>query len=139
MGTSYVPEIFVPSEKRILSPSFHDGHFIPPSGFSPAAAPTRKMPVRKLCHVPVWYRIRFSVLLCDVQAAFFGRKAACTGRMLNGLRRVEEALNRWTRKALDDAMPGDLFLARRNACAGKKLAIGSLKTVISIFRLPFVA
>ena len=24
---------------------------------------------------------------------------------------VEEALNRWTRKALDDEMPGDLFLS----------------------------
>jgi len=38
-------------------------------------------------------------------------KAACTGRMSNGLRRVEEALNRWMRKALNDEMPGDLFLA----------------------------
>ena len=27
------------------------------------------------------------------------------------IKAVEEALNRWTRKALDDEMPGDLFLA----------------------------
>ena len=59
MGTRYVPEIFVPSEKRILSPAFHDDYFVPPLGFLPAAAPTRKMPVRNLCHISVWYRIRF--------------------------------------------------------------------------------
>ena len=54
MGTLYVPEIFVPSEKRILSPAFHGDYFVPPLGFLPAAAPTRKTPVRNLCHVPVW-------------------------------------------------------------------------------------
>jgi len=27
------------------------------------------------------------------------------------IKAVEEALNRWTRKALDDEMPGDLFLS----------------------------
>ncbi|WP_141749126.1 hypothetical protein [Eikenella sp. HMSC071B05] len=27
------------------------------------------------------------------------------------IKAVEEALNRWARKALDDEMPGDLFLA----------------------------
>ena len=59
MGTRYVPEIFVPSEKRILSPAFHDDYFVPPLGFLPAAAPTRKMPVRNLCHISVWYRMRF--------------------------------------------------------------------------------
>ena len=50
----YVLEIFVPSEKRILSPAFHGGYFVPPLGFLPAIAPTRKTPVRNLCHVPVW-------------------------------------------------------------------------------------
>ena len=62
MDTSYVPEIFVLSEKRILSPAFHGGYFVPPSGFSPAAAPTRKTPVRNLRHVPVWRKIR---LMCS--------------------------------------------------------------------------
>ena len=33
MGTWYAPEIFVPSEKRILSPLFHDSYFIPLLGF----------------------------------------------------------------------------------------------------------
>ena len=42
MGALYAPEIFVLSEKRILSPAFHDGYFIPPSGCSPAAAPMCK-------------------------------------------------------------------------------------------------
>ena len=59
MGAWYAPEIFVPSEKRILSPAFHDGYFVPPSGFLPAVAPMRKMPVRKLRHVLVWRGIRF--------------------------------------------------------------------------------
>ena len=54
MGTLYVPEIFVPSEKRILSPAFHGDYFVPTLRFLPAAAPTRKTPVRNLCHVPVW-------------------------------------------------------------------------------------
>ena len=58
MGASYVPEIFMPSEKRILSPVFHGGYFVPPLGFFPAAAPTRKTPVRNLCHISVWRRIR---------------------------------------------------------------------------------
>ena len=79
MGALYAPEIFVLSEKRILSPVFHGDYFVPPLGFLPAAAPTRKMPVRNLCHISVWYRIRFMRFFCDVQAAFLGRKAACTG------------------------------------------------------------
>ena len=28
MGAWYAPEIFVPSEKRILSPAFHGGYFV---------------------------------------------------------------------------------------------------------------
>ena len=111
---SYVPEIFVPSEKRILSPSFHDGYFIPPSGFSPAAAPTRKMPVRKLCHVPVWYRIRFmcSFAMCRLLLGrFIALKSSLHWPNVKRTKAVEEALNRWSRKALDDEMPGDLFLA----------------------------
>ena len=75
MGTWYVPEIFVPSEKRILSPSFHGDYFVPPFGFLPAVAPTRKMPVRNLCHVPVWYRIRFmrSFAMCRLLFGVFYR------------------------------------------------------------------
>lgn len=72
MGTRYVPEIFVPSEKRILSPAFHDGYFVPPVGFLPAAAPTRKTPVRNLCHVPVWHRIRFIRFFLRCAGCFLG-------------------------------------------------------------------
>ena len=82
MGTSYVPEIFAPSEKRILSPAFHGGYFVPPLGFLPAAAPTRKTPVRNLCHISVWYRIRFmcSFAMCRLlfNAVKRPKKAACT-------------------------------------------------------------
>ena len=83
MGTLYVPEIFVLSEKRILSPAFHGGYFVPSSGFLPAAAPTRKMPVRNLCHVPVWHRIRFIRFFCDVQAAFLGHFTALKSSLHN--------------------------------------------------------
>ena len=72
MGASYVPEIFVPSEKRILSPLFHDGYFVPPSGFLPAAAPMCKT----LCVNCVMFlfgaEFGLCALLCDVQAAFGG-------------------------------------------------------------------
>ena len=75
MGTWYVPEIFVPSEKRILSPAFHGGYFVPPLGFLPAAVPTRKTPVRNLRHVPVWHRIRFmrSFVMCRLLFLAFHR------------------------------------------------------------------
>ena len=53
MGAWYAPEIFVLSEKRILSPAFHRGYFVPPLGFLPAAAPTHKTPVRNLRHISV--------------------------------------------------------------------------------------
>ena len=72
MGTRYVPEIFVPSEKRILSPAFHDDYFVPPLGFLPAAAPTRKMPVRNLCHISVWYRIRLMRSFAMCRLLFWG-------------------------------------------------------------------
>ena len=70
MGAWYAPEIFVPSEKRILSPLFHDGYFVPPSGFLPAAAPMCKT----LCVNCVMFlfgaEFGLCALLCDVQAAF---------------------------------------------------------------------
>ena len=70
MGAWYAPEIFVSSEKQILSPSFHDGYFVPPLGLSPAAAPMHKT----LCANCVMFlfgaEFGLCVLLCDVQAAF---------------------------------------------------------------------
>ena len=38
------------------------------------------------------------------------------------IRAVEEAINRWTRKALDDEMPGDLFLVALSPIAFKRCA-----------------
>ena len=74
MGTWYVPEIFVPSEKRILSPAFHGGYFVPPLGLLPAAAPTRIMPVRNVS-ISVWYRIRLmrSFAMCRLLFEAFYR------------------------------------------------------------------
>ena len=75
MGTWYVPEIFVSPEKRILSPAFHGGYFVPMLGFPPAAAPTRKTPVRNLRHVSVWLRIRLmrSFAMCRLLWGAFHR------------------------------------------------------------------
>ena len=75
MGALYALEIFMLSEKRILSPAFHDDYFVPPLGFLPAAAPTRKTPVRNLCHISVWYRIRFmrSFAMCRLLLGAFHR------------------------------------------------------------------
>ena len=72
MGASYVPEIFVPSEKRILSPSFHSSYFVPPSGFLPATALIRKTPVCNLRHIPVWHRIRFMRSFAMCRLLFWG-------------------------------------------------------------------
>ena len=58
MGTWYVPEIFVPSEKRISFPAFHGELFFPTVGIPPCCALTRKTPVRNLRHALVWHRIR---------------------------------------------------------------------------------
>ena len=107
-----MPEIFVPSEKRILSPAFHGGYFVPPLGFLRATAPIRKMPVRNLCHVPVWYRIRFmfSFAMCRLLlGCFTALKSSLHWLSVKRIKAVEEALNRWARKALDDEMRGDLF------------------------------
>ena len=110
-----MPEIFVPSEKRILSPAFHDDYFVPPLGFLHAAAPTHKTPVRNLRHVPVWYRIRFmrSFAMCRLLfwGCFTALKSSLHWLSVKRIRAVEEALHRWTRRALDDEMPDDLFLA----------------------------
>ena len=64
-----------PFDKQILSPAFHGDYFVPPLGLLPAAAPTRKMPVRNLCHISVWYRIRFmcSFAMCRLLLGAFYR------------------------------------------------------------------
>ena len=115
MGTWYVPEIFVASEKRILSPAFHGGYFAPPSGFSPAIAPTRKTSVRNLRHVLVWYRIWFmrSFAMCRLLLGwrFTALKSSLHWLSVKRIKAVEAILNRWARRALDDEMPGDPFLS----------------------------
>ena len=82
MGASYVPEIFMPSEKRILSPAFHDGYFVPPSGF-----PLLPHQCTKLCAQPMscscLAQNSVYVLFCDVQAAFLGRFTALKSSLHN--------------------------------------------------------
>ena len=114
MGASYVPEIFVPSEKQILSPAFHDDYFVPPSGLSPAAAPMRKT----LCANCVMFLFGAEFGLCALlrcAGCFWGRFTALKSSLhwpnVKQIKAVEAILNRWTRKALDDEMSGDLFLA----------------------------
>ena len=115
MGALYAPEIFVLSEKRILSPAFHGDYFVPPSGFSPAVASAHKTPVRNLCHISVWHRIRLmrSFAMCRLLFGwrFIALKSSLHWLSVKRIKAVEAILNRWTRKALDDEMPGDLFLA----------------------------
>ena len=98
MGTWYVPEIFVPSEKRILSPWFHDGCFVPPSGFPLLPHQCAKC----LCATGVMFlfsaEFGLCVFLCDVQAAFLGCFTALKSSLhLLGVKRtkaVEAILNR---------------------------------------------
>ena len=118
MGAWYVPEIFVLSEKRILSPAFHDDYFVPPLGLLPAAAPTRKMPVRNLCHISVWYRIRlmrFFTMCRLLLGRFTALKSSLHWLSVKRIKAVEAILNRWTRKALDDEMRGDFLAALSKA------------------------
>ena len=82
MGTWYVPEIFVLSEKRTLSPLFHDGYFVPPLGFLTMLS---YQPAKRLCATCVIFlfgadkasvgRVTHYLVyafFCDVQAAFGG-------------------------------------------------------------------
>ena len=56
-----------------------------------------------------------NVFFCDMQAAFLGRFIALESSLhwlsVKRIKTVEAIFNRWTRRALDDAIPGDLFLS----------------------------
>ena len=70
MGALYAPEIFVLSEKRILSPAFHDGYFVPPLGLPPAVALMHKTLCANCVMLLFGAEFGLCVFLCDVQAAF---------------------------------------------------------------------
>ena len=64
------------------------------------------------------------VFFCDVQAAFgafYGiEKQPALAVSVKRIKAVEEILNHWTRRALDDEMPGDLFLVALSPIALKR-------------------
>jgi len=54
----------------------------------------------------------FSFAMCRLLfGCFTALKNSLHWPNVKQIKAVEEALNRWARKALDDEMPGDLFLA----------------------------
>ena len=113
MGASYVPEIFMPSEKRILSPVFHDSYFVPPLGFPLLP----HQPAKRLCATCVIFLLAQNsvyALFCDVQAAFLGRFTALKSSLhwpnVKRIKAVEKAFNRCTRKIFE--MPANLFYRR---------------------------
>ena len=110
MGTRYVPEIFVPSEKRILS--LHFMAAILSHRWDSSLLPPR--PAKRLCVTCVMFLFGTEFGLCFLlrcAGCFFGAKSSLHWLSVKRIKSVEEALNRWASKALDDGMPGDLFLA----------------------------
>ena len=109
MGTWYAPEIFVLSEKRILSRRWD----FPLLSHQPAKLCAQTVSCSCLVQNSV------DAFFCDVQAAFLGRFTALKSSLhwlsAKRIKAVEEILNRWTRKALDDEMPGDFLAMRANS------------------------
>ena len=117
MGTLYALKIFVPCR---LKNGFYPLHFMAAilshrrdSSLLPS------QPAKHLCATCVMFlfgtEFGLCVLLCDVQAAFLGRFTALKSSLhllsVKRTKAVEEALNRWARRALDDEMPGDFLAA----------------------------
>ncbi len=83
-------------------------------GISPCCRTNAQNSVHKLCHVLVWHRIRFMrfFAMCRLLLGrFTALKSSLHWPSVKRIKAVEEILNRSTRKALDDEMSGDLFLA----------------------------
>lgn len=78
MGASYVPEIFMPSEKRILSPAFHDSYFVPPLGFP---LPPHQ-PAKRLCATCVIFLFGAEFGLCAL--------LRCVGCFFGAFHRIEK-------------------------------------------------
>ena len=112
MGRWYVPEIFVP---RRLKNGFYPLHFM-------AAILSHRwdsslllhQPAKCLCVTCVMFLYGTEFGLCAFlrcAGCFFGAKSSLHWLSVKRIKSVEEALNRWMRKVLNDEMPGDLFLA----------------------------
>ena len=71
-------------------------------------------PEKRLCAICVIFLFGTEFGLCFLlrcAGCFFGAKSSLHWLSVKRIKVVEEALSRWTRKVLDDEMPGDLFLA----------------------------
>ena len=87
--------------------------FYPVIGVSPCCRTNAQNSVRNLRHVLVWRRIRFmrSFVMCRLLFGwrFIALKSSLHWLSVKRIKAVEDTLNRWTRRALDDDMPDDLF------------------------------
>ena len=71
-------------------------------------------PAKRLCTTCVMFLFGTEFGLCVLlrcAGCFFGAKSSLHWLSVKRIKAVEEARNRWMRKALNDEMPGDLFLA----------------------------
>ena len=71
-------------------------------------------PVKHLCATCVMFLFGAEFGLCVLlrcAGCFFGAKSSLHWLSVKRIKAVEEARNRWMRKALNDGMPGDLFLS----------------------------
>ena len=112
MGTLYALKIFMP---RRLKNGFYPLHFMA------AILPHRRdfpllshQPAKRLCATCVIFLFGTEFGLCFLlrcAGCFFGAKSSLHWLSVKRIKAVEEARNRWMRKALNDEMPGDLFLA----------------------------
>ena len=116
MGAWYAPEIFVP---RRLKNRFYPLHFM-------ATILSHRwdyslllhQPAKCLCAICVIFLFGTEFGLCVLlrcAGCFWGRFTALKSSLhwpnVKRTKAVEAILHRWARKALDDEMPSDLFLA----------------------------
>ncbi|WP_311420630.1 hypothetical protein [Kingella denitrificans] len=71
-------------------------------------------PAKRLCAICVIFLFGTEFGLCVLlrcAGCFFGAKSSLHWLSVKRTKAVEAILHRWASKALDDGMPGDLFLA----------------------------
>ena len=104
-----------PKSSCRLKNGFYPLHFmaaILPHRWDSSLLPPR--PTKCLCVTCVMFLFGTEFGLCALlrcAGCFFGAKSSLHWLSVKRIKSVEEALNRWTRKVLNDEMPGDLFLS----------------------------